>query len=345
MALRNIRGWVLLAVLPVLAACGGGGSSDCKAALGSFADCSGTQQTPVVQDKVLVKGLTAVTEQFVDAVVKNKVELDGSNSLDANGYGLNYSWKWLKKPNNSNAVLSGASTPKPNFVPDVLGEYTLSFSVSDDKTSSPLVEIVVTAVAANVAPKASAGINREMLVGGELVLDASSSTDANGDALTYAWEIFDKPTASAKKDLLSASEGVKTFFVPDVVGTYRVRLVASDVVLKSDPVLVTITVSNKNLPPVADVTGSDSDGAVGTAVNLDGSASADPNDDALTYAWTTVYAPPGSIRNLLNIAAPIAKFLPDLPGLYVFSLVVTERFLSNPLSSLPVNVVVTVTAP
>jgi hypothetical protein len=242
-------------------------------------------------------------------------------------------------------VLSGASTPKPNFVPDVLGEYTLSFSVSDDKTSSPLVEIVVTAVAANVAPKASAGINREMLVGGELVLDASSSTDANGDALTYAWEIFDKPTASAKKDLLSASEGVKTFFVPDVVGTYRVRLVASDVVLKSDPVLVTITVSNKNLPPVADVTGSDSDGAVGTAVNLDGSASADPNDDALTYAWTTVYAPPGSIKNLLNIAAPIAKFLPDLPGLYVFSLVVTERFLSNPLSSLPVNVVVTVTAP
>ncbi len=346
MALRKIRGWMLLAVLPVLAACGGGGSSGCKTALGGFTDCFDDKQTPVVvvKDKVEVNANVApkaLTSELVSAVVKTKVELDGSNSLDDNRDVLSYTWKLLTKPSNSNAVLNGGTTPKPNFVPDVLGDYTLSFSVSDGKLSSPVVEIVVTAVAANVAPKASAGQNREILVGGELVLDASGSTDANGDALTYEWDIFEKPTASAKP-LLSASEGVKTFFVPDVVGTYRVRLVASDAVLKSDPVLVTITVSNKNLPPVADVTGSDSDGTVGKAVNLDGSASSDPNGDSFTHTWAIVYSPPSSSTPLLNTSAPKTLFVPTVAGLYIFSLVVKERTLSSPLSSSPVNVVVTV---
>jgi hypothetical protein len=437
MALRNIRGWMLLALLPVLAACGGGGSSDCKATLGSLVDCLDAKQTPVVEAKAnvapkavtseivnaLVKtkveldgsnsldenrdvlsyswklltkpinsnaaliGATtskpnfvpdlvgdytlsfsvsdgklssppveivvtvvaanvapiAVTSESVSAVVKTKVELDGSKSVDDNRDVLSYSWKLLTKPANSNAVLSGATTPKPNFVADELGFYTLSFSVSDGKLSSPVVEIVVTAGAANVAPKAVAGLNRDMLVGGELVLDASGSTDANGDALTYAWDIFEKPTASTKP-LLSASEGVKNYFVPDVVGTYRVRLVASDAVLKSDPVLVTITASNKNLPPVADVKGSDSDGKVGKAVNLDGSASSDPNGDSLTYAWAPVY-PPDNTNTLINANAAKALFIPTLPGLYVFSLVVKERSLNSPLSSSPVNLIVTVTAP
>jgi hypothetical protein len=434
MALKKIRGWMLLAVLPVLAACGGGGSSDCKAALGSFADCLDSKQTPVVEPKANVapKAVTfesvnavvntkveldgsnsvdenrdvlsyswklltkpvnsnaaligattpkpnfvpdlvgdytlsfsvsdgklssppveivvtavaanfapkAVTSESVSAVVKSKVELDGSNSVDDNRDVLIYSWKLLTKPTNSNAVLSGATTPKPNFLADELGLYTLSFSVSDGKLSSPVVEIVVTVGAANVAPKAVAGQNRDILVGGELVLDASSSTDANGDPLTYAWDIFEKPTASAKP-LLSANNGVRTFFVPDVGGTYRVRLIASDGVLKSDPVLVTITASNKNLPPVADVTGSDSEGTVGKAVNLDGSASSDPNGDSLTYAWAPVY-PPGNTNTLINANAPKALFVPTAAGLYVFSLVVKESTLSSPLSSPAVNVVVTV---
>lgn len=346
MTLKNIRGWVLLAVLPVLAACGGGGSSDCKTALGSFVDCSDTKQPPVVQvnDKVEVDANVApkaVTSESVSAVVRTKVELDGSNSLDDNRDPLSYSWKLLKKPNNSNAVLIGANTPKPNFVPDVLGDYALSFSVNDGKLSSPLVEIVVTAVAANVAPKASAGQNRNIVIGGELVLDASSSSDANGDILTYAWDIFEKPEASAKP-LLSANDGVRTFFVPDVVGTYRVRLVASDGVLNSDPVLVTITVNNSNLPPVADVTGSDSEGTVGKAINLDGSASSDPNGDSLNYAWAIVYAPPGNTNTIINVNAPKALFIATLPGLYVFSLVVNERTTSSRLSSPAVNVTVDV---
>jgi len=332
MAFKNFRYWVLLALLPLLTACGGGGS-DCKTALGAFADCSDAKQTQPVDVNVAPK---AVTAESVSGIVNTKVELDGSNSLDDNRDALSYAWTLFKKPSNSNAVLNGANTPKPNFVADVTGTYTLLFSVNDGKLSSPFVNVTVTVVDANAAPKASAGPDRGVVIGNTLILDGSSSSDANGDALTYVWEIIDKPEESTKA-LLLPNDGVKAYFVPDIAGIYRVSLVVSDGVLKSDLVLVTITASNNNLPPIADA-GSDLEGTVGMAVNLDGSASSDPNGDTLTYAWATVYAPSGSTKNLLDAGAPKTVFMPDLPGLYVFSLVVSDRS----MSSTPAFVTVTV---
>jgi hypothetical protein len=54
---------------------------------------------------------------------------------------------------------------------------------------------------------------------------------------------------------------------------------------------VVVTVTNANQVPLADA-GDDQTVDEETAVTLDGSASRDPDADALSYAWTQVGGPP-----------------------------------------------------
>lgn len=86
----------------------------------------------------------------------------------------------------------------------------------------------------------------------------------------------------------------------------------------------------ENEPPVADA-GTDQLVYLGAEVVLDGSASFDPDGDPLTYLWTLVSAPAGAVVELSDPAAVSPSFLPEVPGEYVFSLVVNDgEFDSEP---------------
>jgi beta-lactam-binding protein with PASTA domain len=78
-----------------------------------------------------------------------------------------------------------------------------------------------------------------------------------------------------------------------------------------------------NQPPVADA-GSDRDVMVGDLVTLDGRNSYDPDEDLITYNWSITGAPAGSTTALDNPASVVPTFIPDKPGIYTFSLVVSD---------------------
>lgn len=94
---------------------------------------TGTENTPPTAD--------AGTDRTV--AVGSSVTLDGTNSSDADGDQLSYSWI-LDTPEGSSASLANSSSAQAAFAPDVEGQYTAALTVSDasGEEDSDQVEVV-----------------------------------------------------------------------------------------------------------------------------------------------------------------------------------------------------------
>ncbi|MDX5407305.1 MAG: PKD domain-containing protein [Chromatiaceae bacterium] len=96
-----------------------------------------------------------------------------------------------------------------------------------------------------------------------------------------------------------------------------------------------VTVKPVNNPPVADA-GSDLSVNLGEVVNLDGSASSDPEGDSLTYKWTLLNGPETGITFNDSVTT---SFTPRQVGNYEISLVVSDGALSSTEAVVLVTVV------
>jgi Leucine-rich repeat (LRR) protein len=164
------------------------------------------------------------------------VYLDGSQSWDPDGDALTYSWAFAQKPVGSQAGLSNPNSPNPSFVPDIYGEYRLSLVVSDPWVDSEPDEVTVSFE--NIVPVANAGNNQSCVVGALVTFDGSSSYDANGDPLTYSWQMVSRPAGSTAQ--LNNPGSVNPSFQPDEAGEYVVSLVVNDGLLNSLPASATV---------------------------------------------------------------------------------------------------------
>lgn len=83
-----------------------------------------------------------------------------------------------------------------------------------------------------------------------------------------------------------------------------------------------------NEAPVANA-GADQVVDAGSAVHLDGSASADPDGDDLTFAWDLTSKPPASAATLNNATTVAPWFVVDEPGSYEATLTVSDGELTD----------------
>jgi len=174
--------------------------------------------------------------------VGDTVTLNGSAS-DADADNLTYSWHFLQAPKNSNTVLTGIKKLNPTFTADVAGKYRFELITDDGKVSAGQSVVTVTAnpaKVANIAPVANAGSNQTVALGTNVKLSGAASSDANGDALTYAWFFVTKPAAS--NAALTNSTSVSSSFIGDSAGNYVVGLNVNDGKITSPQATVSITV-------------------------------------------------------------------------------------------------------
>lgn len=80
--------------------------------------------------------------------------------------------------------------------------------------------------AVNRSPIANAGTARTVVVGTQVTLDGSASSDPDGDPLSFSWMVTSSPGGSTA--MLSNASTSRPTLTPDREGTYAVRLVVSD---------------------------------------------------------------------------------------------------------------------
>lgn len=70
------------------------------------------------------------------AIIGNRVDLDGTGSEDPEDQDLIFSWVIVEKPEGSEAEIINPSLPTPHFFPDVAGDYLIRLVVNDGEFNS-----------------------------------------------------------------------------------------------------------------------------------------------------------------------------------------------------------------
>jgi hypothetical protein len=242
------------------------------------------------------------------------VRLDGSGSSDPEGDLLAFSWR-VRDPHNLAVAVEAPTTPTPTFAVSVAGKYTATLIVRDALGRSRAADVEIDT--RNAAPLANAGPVQRITSGQRVVLDATGSTDPDGDRLQFRWTMVSRPAGS--RAVLDRGSAPRPSFVADKSGSYQVALAVSDGRYVDNQVVVATT---GNVAPVADA-GPDTRVGVGQAVNLSGSGSTDANGDRLTYAWSLIARPAGSAATVSS-GRPDAGFVADIAGVYVAQLTATD---------------------
>jgi len=196
--------------------------------------------------------------------------------------------------------------------------YTTTINVNNNR---PVAGITTNAspVSLPSAPSLRVPINTQ------LTLRGGSSYDADGGTISYLWSVVSAPSGSTAG--LATPTTVNTQFVPDLGGSYTIRLRVTDPVgAFSDRLLI---VDIGNYPPVAMVDRSRVSVIQGAAITASAALSYDEDGDSLTYTWALDARPNTSTANIAATHSSTLNFTPDVPGTYVASVTVNDGTMSS----------------
>jgi len=167
-----------------------------------------------------------------DFITRQEWDFNGSDGYD------------FEDPDAAVDCPAARACPRVSWTFDTPGVYNIGLRVWDNavlhaeltKLASVPVYTTVT-VSGNIAPIAHAGGPYDTVECRPLQLDGTASSDANGDAITYAWDLdgdgeYDDATGPAPSHTW------------DTAGVYTVGLIVSDGLLSSQAVQVQVTVGD-----------------------------------------------------------------------------------------------------
>lgn len=202
-----------------------------------------------------------------------------------------------------------------------LGTVNGTITILSNAPDAPAWSVTLTGsvVTTNQPPIANAGPDLLLAdfdgTGFEPVLfDGSASEDPDGQIVLYTWTLGAQTLASVQDP---------TVVVDMPVGVHEVVLTVTDDRGDTDSDSVIVTIVGRNQPPVADAGPDqsviDEERSGQALVNLDGSASADPDGEIVLYVWSEP-----ELGELSSTDQPTAEV--SLPwGVWTITLTVTDN--------------------
>lgn len=225
------------------------------------------------------------------------------------------------------------SLPGNQLLNNVYGQDIAYVDMADNNRIIKVAHFEI--IPANIRPIANAGADQTVHAGSLVTLDGSASSDPDENyALSYSWSITSSPANSTAT--LVNENSVSPTFTADQSGNYAMALTVTDS-LGLSSTSDSVTVSTSNTAPVADAGTDQSVTVLGAAVTLDGSQSYDLESDALSYAWSLLEKPAGSLAELSDPGAIMPVFVADVQGAYVAQLIVSDPWASSNASTVTVS--------
>lgn len=254
----------------------------------------------------------------------NTAQLDGSASADPDGTITTYAWTKISGPAGGDIATANASKTSITGL-TIAGEYVYELSVKDNggTTVTDQVKVVVITGGSNQPPVAKAGFNTTItLPVNNVLLDGSASSDPDGTIATYSWKKLGGP-ASGTITTANADKTTVTGYTLD--GTYVYELTVTDNQGLSTSSNVTITVkAAANQKPVSNAGADIIITLPANTVQLDGSASSDPDGTITYYNWTKISGPAvGNIGSPSTDKTTVTGL--TLAGDYLFQLEVKDN--------------------
>ncbi|MBZ4417636.1 Ig-like domain-containing protein [Myxococcus sp. RHSTA-1-4] len=251
-----------------------------------------------------------------------------ANSTDPDGGGLNHAWRIVSKPPMSTATLANANTANATitFTSDRdIGSYQFAVDISDNE--GELKTFTHSFSVPNVPPNITVAGATELDANTPINLTASPTTDVDGGALTFTWDILEAPPRSglAPTTGYATTPGINIPTTGLHVGTWRFRVTARDNEGDTDSETVTVTV--RNLKPRIALTGP-TEIDVGQTLQAATSVLTDDDGGNLTFKWELFQAPQSAgvapLTVLSSIASVSRPTTASSAGTWIVRLTVTD---------------------
>jgi hypothetical protein len=221
---------------------------------------------------------------------------------------VEYLWSFRTRPAGSSATLSPTHTAHTTFTPDVLGEFTLHFEVTDSAGQMDSCDCRVHSVANPPTALCPPAVT-DARVGVPVTLEGDGD-DVDGTIVGFLWSVRESPEGSHAT--LLPPDQATTAFTADVEGDYVVRFEVIDEMGYRGQCLVTVTVIGA--PPL-DCPDTEYTGPTRRPLTIPPIPVL--NGDAVTWIWELVSYPPtstGPAPTPADAASP--TITPDKPGRY-----------------------------